>query len=376
MSRDRWSDHPCEALSALVDGELPSGERRAAVEAHLGDCPACRALKEDIELLRQAVAAETPPVPGDLAARIRGRIEASAPTRRAGWWRLPWRVPMPAAAAAAVVLVALAWMVSFGSRPPTAPHPAAEVASRTAPGVPRSSAPASAPAPARAQPPASASAPNAGSSATAREKPEPKIARSTPAGDTAAGRSNQAPPVARRDDGVRPTPAAIAESDETRLYKETAKDEIAVDTERARTQGGFLEATARQEAPAEPTSAGALPVLARSSAPIAPPLEAVPYVVRLLPDGSMSVRTRDYQCAVPIAPDDARLLASIGDATTAGVAPRAPAPEAGTMGAAASAVMAEPLPVVPSPDARQAIIRLVRERYRVIIEERCGPLPR
>jgi hypothetical protein len=99
-------------------------------------------------------------------------------------------------------------------------------------------------------------------------------------------------------------------------------------------------------------------------------------VVRLLPDGSMSVRTRDYQCAVPIAPDDAHLLATMGEAATAGVASRTAAPEAATTGATASAAMAEPLPVVPSPEARSAILRLVRERYRAIIEERCGPLPR
>jgi len=416
MSRDRWFNHPCEALSALVDGELPAGGQRAAVEAHLGGCPVCRVLKEDIELLGQVVAAETPPpMPADLAARIRGRIDESAAARRAGWWRMPWRVPMPAAAAAAVVVVALVWLVSFGSRPPDTPIPATEVASRTAPGttdgrdatggpdvaggrdaagVPRSSPPALAPAPARAQPPAPAPAPIVGSAAAAREKPEPKLARSTPAGDAAAGRSNQAPPVVHRDDGVRPTPAgAIAEHDETRLYKETAKDTIAVDTERDRTQVGFLEATARQEAPAKPTtkasnappaaapgmpaSAGARPVVTMSDARIAaPPLEAAPYMVRLLPDGSMSVRARDYQCVVPIAPDDARLLASIGDATTAGVAPRTRAPEAATTGATASAAMEEPLPVVPSPEARSAILRLVRERYRAIIEERCGPLPR
>jgi len=393
MSRDRWSDHPCEPLSALVDGELPSGERRAAVEAHLGACPACRALKEDIELLRQAVAAEAPPpMPGDLAARIRGRIKESAPAPRAGWWRMPWGVPMPAVAAAAVVVVALAWLAwPPPLHSPGAPIPATEIAARVAPGgsdpaggpkaaggpdaagAPRTSAPASAPEPARAQAPASAPAPIVGSSATAPEKPEPKIARSTPAGDAAAGRSNQAPPVARRDDGAPLTPAdAIARNDGARLYKEAVKD-----AERGRAQGGFLEATARQESPAKSAAVEARPGLAMSDVPItSPPLEADPYVVRLLPDGSMSVRMRDYQCAVPIAPDDARLLATMGEAATAGVATRSPAPGPAATGAMAPATMSEPLPVILSPEARSAIVRLVRQRYRAIIEERCGPLPR
>jgi len=426
MTRDRWSDHPCEALSALVDGELPGGERRVAVEAHLAACPACRVLKEDIELLGQAVAAETPPpMPADLAARIRGRIEASVPARSGGWWRAPWRVPMPAAAAAAVVVVALIWLAWPGGRPPGAPIPEGEVGARVAsgapdapgapdsPGAPRTSVPASAVELPSPQAPAAAPA-TIGPVGTAREKVEPKIARSTPAHDAVAGRSIQAPPVPRRDDGAPLTLLdAPAERDEARLYKEAAMDaeKDAVNAERGRTQGRFLEATVKQEAaaksaatasnapvaaaPGMPAALDARPAPAMAAAPItSPPLEAPPYVVRLLPDGSMSLRTRDYQCAVPIAPDDARLLATMGEAATAGVATRGPAPEAAAAGSSpapgatssaapgavaggtTSAAMAEPIPVVLSPEARSAIVRLVRERYRAIIEERCGPLPR
>jgi len=346
MSRDRWSEHPCEALSALVDGELPSGGRRAAVEAHLRSCPVCRALKEDIERLRQAVAAETPaPMPADLAARIRGRIDASTPARSSEWWRMPWRVPMPAAAAAAVVVVAIVWLAWPPLLvPPGAPTPSTEDAAPLRPGATEApGAPPSMTSPAPA--PESAPAPVMGQAATARENLESKVARS---------RSSSPPPsVARRDDTAPAPPLdAPARRDEASQFKDAVVP-------------GVLDLPARQQTQAPPAA-----------------LEAVPYLVRLLPDGSMVVRSREYRCVVPIAPEDARLLASLGErATAAGPNPIPAAPSFATpgkaAGAAEAAALAEPPPVViPPTEGRSAILRLVRERYRAIIEERCGPLPR
>lgn len=404
MSRDRWSDHPCEALSALIDGELSAGER-AAIEAHLGACPVCCGLREDFDRLGRLVADEAPPaVPGDLAARIRGRIEAGVPkrtggARAGGWWRAPWRAPMPAAAAAAVLVTALVWLAWPGGwyrvaptsvlapEPPPAQTPATDDETRQAP--------------------IQAPAPTAGPVGADRDGVEPKIAPPTPAHGAVSRPSMQAPSVSRRDDRA---PLALvdgaAAGDGGRQNQDAAKD--AADAERGLPQGDLLETAAKREAPAKsaemaangpvaaapgiPPAAMLPPAAARparalvATSSTTAPLEASPYVVRLLPDGSMSVRTRDYQCAVPITQDDARLIATLGENATAipvAAAPAAPGAATGgaamggaAMGGVASGVAAEPKPAVLSPEERQTILRLVRERYRAVIEARCGPLPR
>ena len=108
------NEHPHEALSAYLDGELASDER-AAVEQHLRGCAGCSTLLEDLRRMADAYRAEAPPpVPGGLAARIvQGATEAksSGPrgeVARPARWR---RFRMPLAAAATLSAVALLWMV-------------------------------------------------------------------------------------------------------------------------------------------------------------------------------------------------------------------------------------------------------------------------
>jgi len=425
MTRDGRPDHPCEALSALVDGELNGGER-AAIEAHLAECAPCRALKDDFEVLGGAVAAEAPPeVPADLAARIRGRLGERPAARHQAWvwWRLRWPAPMPAAAAAAVVVAALVWMAWPGGRPPgesvasreattsdvprkATGAPAAPPA-KEAPAVPTAvaetaGAPAErasrgmspVPPPMRVPAPAAAT-PSAG---TARDIVEPKSRLSAASPDAEADRLRAAraalpggpEPAWSRVDSVQ---GRAASDLGTLSAEDSAKDEVTgfarAPAQAARREGGAV-------APPPAPAAAAPPSAARL-------LDASPYVVSLLPDGTMSVRAPGYQCIVPITPEDARLLAAFGDAAAApvavagraaenredpasamsagpaaGGAPSAPsgAAESAPTSAAAVASAAEPAPAILPPAARQAVVRLVREHYRALIEERCGPLPR
>jgi anti-sigma factor RsiW len=72
-------DHFLEALSAHVDGTLPSPER-AELEAHLAGCPACRVRLESLRAVKHAVARlpsrEAPP------GAVRARVEALRFARR------------------------------------------------------------------------------------------------------------------------------------------------------------------------------------------------------------------------------------------------------------------------------------------------------
>jgi predicted anti-sigma-YlaC factor YlaD len=79
-----------EAISALVDGEDP-GVLRAAVDAHVDRCPACRAWHDDVTALaRMTRVAPADPVP-DLTAAIMAAaaspaLSATIPAHGAGNW--------------------------------------------------------------------------------------------------------------------------------------------------------------------------------------------------------------------------------------------------------------------------------------------------
>jgi hypothetical protein len=97
MSCDRFAN----AIDELVDGTL-SDDGRRALEAHLGDCAACRTLVADLQAIRQAAGALEPLAPPPAVwARVSSGI--AAPPRRgfaAFFVQSPWL------AAAAVVVVA------------------------------------------------------------------------------------------------------------------------------------------------------------------------------------------------------------------------------------------------------------------------------
>jgi anti-sigma factor RsiW len=118
-----------ERIQELVDGTL-GAIRRAELEQHLAQCEECRALKTDLERVRDAAAAfpTLPPPDGawlQIAGRLRreGRIRETSPAS-AGRWSHGWL-----AIAATLVLAAGASLLvlfrSSGSAPPAAPAPAA-----------------------------------------------------------------------------------------------------------------------------------------------------------------------------------------------------------------------------------------------------------
>lgn len=117
---DRWIDR----LSEYLDGDLAPAERMA-LEAHLADCPTCRATVDELRrVVTRAHALVDRPVAAELWGGIAARIGASgAPvvdlaTRRA---RKTFAVSLPQLAAAAVLLLATgAGATSLALRAPTA----------------------------------------------------------------------------------------------------------------------------------------------------------------------------------------------------------------------------------------------------------------
>jgi hypothetical protein len=144
----------------------------------------------------------------------------------------------------------------------------------------------------------------------------------------------------------------------------------------------FARADAKEEG--DVVSAQALDLSVREQGPTA--LEAPPYRVRLLTDARMSVETSGFACLVPVSQEDARSLAAIAfearvrrekrveAAQTLQAAPS----EAVTAPAAAPRVALAAPRVCADLSAEDCrfILSLVRERYRLAIEERCGPPPR
>jgi anti-sigma factor RsiW len=109
MANDRnlTCDQLTEALDEYLDGRL-GAVPRAALEAHLAQCPACPALVADVRAIRDTARTLEPIEPPDHVWRlVRARVslEAPPPARWAAWLQ-------PAAAAAGLVLVvgSLTWI--------------------------------------------------------------------------------------------------------------------------------------------------------------------------------------------------------------------------------------------------------------------------
>lgn len=111
------ANHPHEALSVYLDGEL-SGEELLRLEDHLSNCPPCTVLLADMKLMARAGAEEeVPPVPAALSPRIMTHIPRGVAERQRHWIHR-----MPLATAASLAAVAVLWVV-FRDAPSLSPDP-------------------------------------------------------------------------------------------------------------------------------------------------------------------------------------------------------------------------------------------------------------
>lgn len=112
-------DESIELISAALDGAL-SPEEQARLEAHLAQCPACKALYEDLNLIHQNLL-DLPPVevPQGLTERIMDAVAAEAaqskvvPLPQPRKSAFPWQRWAATAAAVAVVILG-GWQMALG----------------------------------------------------------------------------------------------------------------------------------------------------------------------------------------------------------------------------------------------------------------------
>jgi hypothetical protein len=258
------AEHPGDRLSAYLDGELDAAAR-AAVDAHLRDCAACRQELEDLAMVDSAARALPVPAPAGyfeaLPARVRGRIAA----------RRRRTVPVWTWAAAAALLLAVLTPLTLRDR-------AAQMRPAQSAALPAEPAPATA---SRAQPAAPATPVAAATDALRQDQaaaPRPSMASATlrgrePAAPPASGERERASALGRlqeRDGAV----AAPAED-----KKETAPgtradrpapppadlaEEVAAGADERRAAGGVALAgpgplAKSRPAPAAPAATAATP---------------------------------------------------------------------------------------------------------------------
>jgi hypothetical protein len=251
--------HPHERISALLDGELDPAHR-AEVEAHLGECPACRAFLEGLRAVSRAAAEEdTPPVPAGLEDRIGWRLRSgrmeTAVRRARPWWRSP--VPLTAAATIATFGILFGvWRLERGE--PGVP----ELPVRAQRGVSREKDEASA---SRAVPPPVGAPAPTPSVPASPPPPRPERAKKEKAPPPGAPREA---PKKRDESRFAPAPPSRAEESEPRVIGGVVGGVV------GGVMGGYMgeaasdEATRTAEAPAAPTEA-------RQAAPAAAKLRNV-----------------------------------------------------------------------------------------------------
>ncbi len=105
-------------LTAYSSGSLPPDNFRI-MQAHIADCPACRAALAKVDALAGILSdAQTPPVPSDFASRVvmsarrRQKAGSAANWSLRSWWRLT--SPAMHVAAAAVLIVGLSMGLMMG----------------------------------------------------------------------------------------------------------------------------------------------------------------------------------------------------------------------------------------------------------------------
>ena len=118
-------DSFADDLVLLVAGELQE-DRRAALEAHLAECPTCVATRDDLRAADRALCAHpVEVVPADVRRRIEGRLR-----RRAVSVGPRWLVPVGIAACLALVwLLALRRPSERETPAPAPPVPESAIAS-------------------------------------------------------------------------------------------------------------------------------------------------------------------------------------------------------------------------------------------------------
>ena len=127
----------CEDFAALldlyVDGEL-SPDDMARVQAHLNECPACRAYADDALAIRAAFPdVEDTPVPDGFTESVMARIQAEAVHRATAQKQKsrPWLKALASLAACCAIVLLAAPMFSGGAKTET-PAAAAITAADTA----------------------------------------------------------------------------------------------------------------------------------------------------------------------------------------------------------------------------------------------------
>ena len=253
-------------LTAFHDGELPAADR-ARVEEHLRGCRECGALLADLARVDQA-AAVPDPGPGywdRFNARVMDRVEREADGPRVavlrpkhGWMRQQLRYLVPAAAAAALVVM----VVRYGGMHPGAPAPTVP------PAVSEPAAPVSAGQRMAKEEPESRETKKAESAAAARPVPPPVPAkerfadvtreerdrladRSVAGGDGEASRDRAAAPVGIDAPSPAEEPQLAAKAGSASGMNMAKDSRAASPCELARTlaaQGRWREAEAAQRA--------------------------------------------------------------------------------------------------------------------------------
>jgi hypothetical protein len=373
------ADHPIELLSASLDRELRPAEA-SALEAHLEGCAGCRDLMVDFRRLDRVMAEEAPPpVPVDLGKRILAGVAARAPVLLVPFWKQA----MPLAAAASLVMAVLLW---YG-RPDVPPLRSDPAVSRPGESPRMESLPQPSP-----PPPPPAGSPAAPAPAEPVVRPEASSPRRTASNGTARKieASESKTEATGHWNADASGPASLLQAQVSAGHADAVEEDGALDSPadgdglRGGSPGGGTpqeaappaekelrrQAAAREKSSAPaPGFAGAAPPVAMMAASAAPRpfgLLAAPYTVRLEADHRMRVDTGPWSCTATIDDVDGRRIAAAveeGQRLAAGAAAD-PAP------ASPEAVI-----VAATPQTREWILRLVRERYRRALEARCGPLP-
>ncbi|MHB8782476.1 MAG: zf-HC2 domain-containing protein [Desulfobacteria bacterium] len=305
-------------LNAFHDEELPAADR-ARVEEHLRGCPECGALLADLARADRAAGVPDPgPAYWDrFNTRVMDRVEREADDPgvrvlrpKGGWKREQLRYLVPAAAAAALVLM----IVHYGEMRPGAPTPAVP------PAVSKQEAPDSAGDRRAKVEPESRVANKTGGAAGARRLPPPVLTEERSAAVTLQERdrlADRSPPAggveSSRERATSPAPLAVPSPSPV-----TAEDGMprAMQTERKKMEGA-ADRMAEQQAAGKAKSAPGMRMANDQSVEAPPPMS---YGKTRLEAGSSSLASASSRVASPC--ELARTLAERGRIRDADAAQR------------------------------------------------------